>query len=116
MEEFSLMTLLAVFEEMFGRGLFWTMVAVAAAITMAWVYVLVRDRALSMRKYLVAQLSMPIGGVAAVVFVLAFTNSGLRHIGGPIDWFVLAGIFVAGAIGFAVLVYVAQSLLRRPQA
>ena len=27
MEEFSLMTLLAVFEEMFGRGLFWAMVA-----------------------------------------------------------------------------------------
>jgi hypothetical protein len=116
MEEFSLMTLLAVFEEMFGRGLFWTMVAVAAAITMAWVYVLVRDRALSMRKYLVAQLSMPVGGVAAVIFVLAFTNSGLRHVGGPIDWFVLAGIFMAGAMGFAVLVYVAQSLLRRPQA
>ena len=116
MEEFSLMTLLAVFEEMFGRGVFWAMVVVAVLITLAWVYVLVRDRALSMRKYLVAQLSMPVGGVAAVVFVLAFTNSGLRHVGGPIDWFVLAGVFVAGAVGFAILVYVGQSLLRRPQA
>jgi hypothetical protein len=30
MEEFKLSTFLAVFEEMFGMGLFWAMVAVAA--------------------------------------------------------------------------------------
>ncbi len=112
MEEFSLMTILAVFEEMFGRGLFWAMVAVAVAITAAWIYVLIRDRSMSMRKFLLAQLSMPIGGIAAVWFVLLITNSGLRDIGGPIDWIVLLGVFVAGAIGFAILVYVVQSLVR----
>ncbi len=112
MEDFSLMTLLAVFEEMFGRGLFWAMVAVAVAITLAWVYVLIRDRAMSMRKFLLAQLSMPVGGIAAVWFVLLITNSGLRDIGGPIDWIVLLGVFVAGAIGFAILVYVVQSFVR----
>ncbi|MCC5964191.1 MAG: DUF5368 domain-containing protein [Rhodobacteraceae bacterium] len=112
MEEFSLMTILAVFEEMFGRGLFWTMVAVAVAITVAWIYVLVRDRSLSMRKFLLAQLSMPLGGVAAVWFVLLITNSGLSDIGGPIDVVVLLGVFAAGAVGFAILVYVVQSLVR----
>ncbi|MCC5965715.1 MAG: DUF5368 domain-containing protein [Natronohydrobacter sp.] len=112
MEEFSLMTLLAVFEEMFGRGLFWTMVAVAVAITSAYAFVLIRDRSMSMRKFLLAQLSMPFGGAAAVWFVMMMTNSGFRDIGGPIDWIVLLGVFVAGAIGFAILVYVVQSLMR----
>lgn len=112
MEEFSLMTLLAVFEEMFGRGLFWSMVAVAVVITLGWLYVLVRDRSLSMRKFLLAQLSMPLGGLAAVWFVMMITNSGMRDIGGPIDWIVLLGVFAAGAVGFAILVYVVQSLIR----
>ncbi|MGY6549822.1 MAG: DUF5368 domain-containing protein [Roseinatronobacter sp.] len=112
MEEFSFMTILAVFEEMFGRGLFWGMVVVAAVITLGWVYVLVRDRSLSMRKFLLAQLSMPVGGIAAVAFVMAMTNSGFADIGGPIDWIVLLGVFVAGAVGFAILVYVVQSLVR----
>ena len=112
MEEFSLMTLLAVFEEMFGRGLFWAMVLVAIAITLAYIYVLIRDRSMSMRKFLLAQLSMPFGGAAAVWFVMVMTNSGFRDIGGPIDWIVLLGVFVAGAIGFAILVYVVQSLMR----
>ena len=112
MEEMSLTTLLAVFEEMFGRGLFWAMVAVAVVITLAWSYVLVRDRTMSMRKFLLAQLSMPVGGIAAVWFVLLMTNSGLRDIGGPIDWLVMLGVFLAGAVGFAILVYVVQSLVR----
>ncbi len=112
MEEFSFMTILAVFEEMFGRGLFWTMVAVAAVITLAYIYVLIRDRSMSMRKFLLAQFSMPFGGAAAVWFVMIMTNSGFADIGGPIDWIVLLGVFVAGAVGFAILVYVIQSLMR----
>jgi hypothetical protein len=112
MEEFKLSTMIAVFEEMFGRGLFWTMVAVAAAITVAYLYVLIRDRSMSMRKFLLAQVSMPFGGVAAVAYVLAMTRSDLSVIGGPIDVMVLLGVFAAGAVGFAILVYVVQSLVR----
>ncbi|MCC6008606.1 MAG: DUF5368 domain-containing protein [Rhodobacteraceae bacterium] len=112
MEEMTLGTLIAVFEEMFGRGLFWTMVGVAVVITLAYLYVLVRDRAMSMRKFLLAQLSMPVGAVAAVAFVMWMTNSSFANIGGPIDWIVLLGVAVLGAVGFAILVYVVQSLLR----
>jgi len=115
MEQLTLGTLIAVWEEMFGRGLFWAMVAVAAVITVLYVYVLIRDRAMSMRKFLLAQLSMPVGAVAAVAFVLTITNSSLSDMGGPIDVLVLLGIAVAGAVGFAILVYVAQSLVRGPQ-
>jgi uncharacterized membrane protein len=85
MEEVTLGTLIAVFEEMFGRGLFWLMTVVAVVITLGYLYVLVRDREVSWRKFLWAQLSMPVGAVAAVVFVLQVTRSGLSEIGGPID-------------------------------
>lgn len=112
MKELTLETLIAVFEEMFGRGLFWALVAAAVLVTGLYLYVLIRDRAMSMRKFLWAQLSMPVGAVAAVMFVFAITNSGLRDIGGPIDWLVLLGIAAVGAIGMAILVYTAQSLFR----
>ncbi|MCL4676405.1 MAG: DUF5368 family protein [Pararhodobacter sp.] len=112
MEELTLGTLIAVWEEMFGGALFWAMVVVAAVITALYIYVLIRDRAMSMRKFLLAQLSMPVGAVAAVGFVLTITSSSLSDMGGPIDWLVLLGIAAAGAVGFAILVYVAQSLIR----
>lgn len=116
MEELTLATLIAVFEEMFGRTLFWALAAAAVLITLAWIWVLIRDRAVSWRKFLLAQLSMPVGAVAAVWFVLAITRSGLGQMGGPIDWIVLLAVAAAGAVGAAILVYVVQSLLRRPRA
>ena len=113
MKELTLQTLLAVMEEIFGRGLFWAMVAAAALVTLAYLYVLIRDRAMSMRKFLLAQLSMPVGAVAAVLFVQAMTNSHFRDIGGPVDVIILLGVAAMGAVGMAILVYTAQSLLRR---
>lgn len=115
MKELTFQTLIAVFEEMFGRGLFWAMVAAAAVITALYLYVLVRDRALSMRKFLLAQLSMPVGAIAAVWFVQWITESHTRDIGGPIDVIVLLGVAAAGAVGMAILVYTMQSLIRPRQ-
>jgi uncharacterized membrane protein YhaH (DUF805 family) len=115
MEQLTFGTMIAVFEEIFGRGLFWTMVIAAVVVTIAYLYVLVRDREMSMRKFLWAQLSMPFGAVAAVVFVQAMTHSHLRDIGGPVDVIVLLGVAAMGAVGIAVLVYTAQSLVRKSQ-
>ncbi|MDR5653790.1 DUF5368 domain-containing protein [Ruixingdingia sedimenti] len=115
MKDLTLQTLIAVFEDMFGRGLFWAMVAAAVVVTLAYLFVLVRDRAVSWRKFLLAQLAMPVGAVAAVVFVFQITNSGLRNIGGPIDVIVLLGVAVLGAVGAAILVYTVQSLVARPR-
>ena len=115
MKELTFGTLIAVFEEIFGRGLFWTMVALALLVTAAYLYVLIRDRAMSMRKFLWAQLSMPFGAILAVIFVQQMTHSGLRDIGGPIDVIVLLGVAVLGAVGGAILVYTLQSLLRPPR-
>jgi apolipoprotein N-acyltransferase len=111
MKELTFETLIAVFEEMFGRGLFWALVVVAAVITLAYLYVLVRDRAVSWRKFLLAQISMPFGAVAAVLFVQWVTNSAFRDIGGPVDAIVLLMVAAAGAVGIAVLTYTVESLI-----
>jgi len=113
MQELTFGTLIAVFEEIFGRGLFWAMVAAAVLVTLAYLFVLIRDRALSMRKFLLAQLSMPFGALAAVLFVQVMTHSHFRDIGGPVDVIVLLGVAGLGAIGMAILVYTLQSLLWR---
>jgi hypothetical protein len=114
MKELTLGTLIAVFEEMFGRGLFWAMVGAAAVVTALYLYVLVRDHSVSWRKFLVAQLAMPVGAVAAVLFVWGVTSSGLRDVGGPVDLLTLLGVAAAGAVGAAILVYTVQSLVWPP--
>lgn len=116
MKELTFETLIAVFEEIFGRGLFWAMVVAASGVTVAYLYVLIRDRAMSMRKFLWAQLSMPFGAIAAVLFVQGVTSSHFRDIGGPVDVIVLLGVAAMGAVGAAILVYTAQSLFRRKPA
>ena len=116
MEEFKISTFIAVFEEMFGVALWWLLVAVAVLITVAYLYVLIRDRAMSMRKFLLAQLSMPFGAIIAVLFVLHITNSQFSDLGGPVDVIVLLGVALLGAGGLSILVYVAQSLFRGKQA
>ncbi|TDK46169.1 DUF5368 domain-containing protein [Antarcticimicrobium luteum] len=113
MKDLTFGTLIAVFEEIFGRGLFWAMLAAAGVITLAYVYVLIRDRAVSWRKFLWAQLSMPFGAIGAVLFVQAMTHSGFADIGGPVDVIVLLTVAVAGAIGLAILVYTLESLILR---
>ncbi|QFS84031.1 hypothetical protein FIU97_14850 [Roseivivax sp. THAF40] len=112
MKDMTFGTLIAVFEEIFGRGLFWAMVAAALLVTLAYLYVLVRDRAVSWRKFLIAQLSMPLGAVLAVWFVMVMTQSHLSDLGGPVDLIVFLGIGAMGAVGMAILVYVLESLLR----
>lgn len=115
MKELTFETLIAVFEEIFGAGLFWAMVVAAVVVTAAYLYVLVRDREVSMRKFLLAQLSMPLGAIAAVLFVQWVTDSGFGDIGGPVDVFVLFAVAAVGAVGIAILVYTAQSLIWPPR-
>jgi uncharacterized membrane protein YhaH (DUF805 family) len=116
MKDLTFETLIAVFEEIFGRGLFWAMAVAAVVVTALYLFVLVRDRSISWRKFLLAQLSMPVGAVAAVWFVMMMTHSQLKDIGGPIDLLVFLGVAAGGAVGAAILVYTIQSLLAPPNA
>jgi len=111
MKELTLETILAVFEEIFGAALFWAMVAVAIAITLAFLWVLVRDRGLESRPLVWSAVLVPVGAVAAVWFVQWFTASALADLGGPIDWIVLLAIAVAGGGGLMLLGYIAQALI-----
>jgi uncharacterized membrane protein YhaH (DUF805 family) len=118
MKDLTLGTMLAVFEEIFGRGLFWAMVAAALIVALGYLYVLIRDRSVSWKKFLWAQVAMPFGAVAAVWFVLAITSSRIADLGGPVDVILFLGIAAGGAVAAAVLVYTVQSLIappRRPQ-
>ncbi|NJR13416.1 MAG: DUF5368 domain-containing protein [Phyllobacteriaceae bacterium] len=59
-------------------------------------------------------MTVPVGAVLAVAYVMNATSSGFKDMGGPVDVIVLLGVAALGAVGFAILVYVAQSLLRGP--
>ena len=111
MQELTLGTMLAVFEEIFGVWLFWAMVLVAVAVTLAYFFVLIRDRSVSWRKFLLAQLSMPFGAVGAILFLHQVTDSGFSDVGGPIDVIILLGVAAVGAIGIAVAVYTIEALI-----
>jgi len=114
MKDLTLGTLIAVFEEIFGRGLFWAMVAAAVLVTAGYVYVLIRDHRVSWRKFLWAQVAMPFGAVGAVWFVLAVTHSRIADLGGPVDVILFLAVAAGGAIGAAILVYTVQSLIAPP--
>lgn len=111
MQELTFETMIAVFEEVFGPVLFWAMVAVAALVTLGYLYVLIRDRSVSWRKFLLAQLSMPVGAVLAVWFVMAMTDSQISDIGGPVDVIVFLGVAALGAVGMGILVYTLEALI-----
>ncbi|MEM8822384.1 MAG: DUF5368 domain-containing protein [Pseudomonadota bacterium] len=111
MKELTFETLVAVFEEIFGRGLFWIMVAAAVVVTLGYLYVLVRDRSVSWRKFLLAQLSMPVGAVLAIWLVMVATRSQLSDLGGPIDIIAFLAVALIGAVGMAILVYTLESVL-----
>lgn len=112
MKEIDVATLLAVFQEMLGP-LLWVLLALAAAATVLFVWVLLRERGLRPRRLVWAELAGLAGGIAAVAFMLSVTQSQLDDIGGPIDWVLVAAIFLAGGIGTVVAAYGILGALRR---
>lgn len=113
MQELTIGTLIAVFEEMFGTWLWWLMVLVAVFAVLLFFYIMFRDKRFKPRHYLWAQLASPFGAIAAVLFVMWKTNSSFSDIGGPIDVIVLLAIAAVGAVGTVILAYEAQSLWAR---
>src|SRR6056297_355901 len=115
MKDLTFGTMIAVFEEIFGRGLFWALVAAALIVTLGYLYVLIRDHRVSWRKFLWAQVAMPFGAVAAVWFVLAITSSRIADLGGPVDVILFLAVAAGRAVGAAILVYTVQSLIAPPR-
>lgn len=111
MQELTFGTLIAVFEEMFGTGLFWAMVVLAGLGLLAFLFVLLRERTFVSSRFLRAELVGLVGGFLAILFVQYITSSGFSDIGGPVDLIVVALIWIAGAIGTVMAAYVVQGLL-----
>lgn len=112
MNELTLSTLLAVFEEIFGRNLFWGLVIACVITAILFIYVVVRDKKIEAKRLVRAELWAPIGAALGIAFVFFITNSNFADIGGPIDVIVLILIGVAGAVGMTILAYIVQSLFR----
>ncbi|PWQ94362.1 DUF5368 domain-containing protein [Leucothrix pacifica] len=110
MNELTLSTLLAVFEEMFGRHLFWGLVIACTIIAFLFIYVIIRDNKIEAKRLVRAELWAPVGAAIGIAFVFFITSSNFADIGGPIDVIVLILIAVAGAVGMTILAYIVQSL------
>jgi hypothetical protein len=118
MEELDPAVFVAVFIEMLGPVLFWLLVAGIVVTTLAFFYVLIRDRGLYSRRFVRSEILGLFGGVFAILFMQFITNSGFKDIGGPIDWVLVIAIFAAGAIGTTLLAYTVWSVAggRKPDA
>ena len=115
MKELTFETLIAVFEEMFGRGLFWAMIVAFVVVAALFIVVVIRDSKIEASRLVRAELWAPVGAVIGISFVFYMTNSGLADIGGPIDAIMLIAIGVAGAVGITILAYIVQSFRGRKE-
>jgi hypothetical protein len=109
MKDLDLATLVAVFQEMLGWTL-WVGVALSVVATLAFVYVLLRDRGVVPGRMVRAELVGVLGGIGAVATMFLVTNSAPRDMGGPIDWLLAVGIFVMGLIGATIGAYALMGL------
>lgn len=114
MKDLDIKTLLAVFQEMLGWTL-WPLIALAVLATLAFLFVLLRDRGVVPRRLVWAEALGVAGGVAAVMVMFAVTNSGLGDLGGPVDWLLVVAIFAMGLIGTAIGAYALFGLLAGAQ-
>ncbi len=108
MKDLDIFVFLSVFQEMLGT-LLWVLLALAAVILALFLAVLIRDRGLSYRRFVRAELVGLVGGILAVLFMQQITSSRLSDLGGPVDVMLVALIWIAGAIGTTLVAYLAQS-------
>lgn len=106
MKEFVLSEFIAIFEQIFGKWLWWGMVIVAIAITLLFIYNVVKQRHFSPKNFIWALVAAPFGGIVAIFFILWITDTKLSNITTPIDAIVLLGVFGLGAVGTIIWVYV----------
>lgn len=112
MKDLDIATLVAVFQEMLGWTL-WAVVAASVLATLAFAYVLVRDRGVVPARMVRAEAIGLVGGAGAVAAMFIVTNSGPGDMGGPIDWLLAVGIFVMGLVGATIGAYALMGVFAR---
>lgn len=91
--------------EMLGSVLWVIVVGSIVVATLAFLGLLIRDRGLVSRRFVVSELAGVTGGFGAVLFMQLITHSGLADVGGAVDRLLVVSIWLIGAIGTTVIVY-----------
>lgn len=112
MKELDPWVMLAIMQEMLGPVL-WLLVGVAVLGLAAFVALLLRERRIDARRLVRSQLLGLAGGALALVLMARVSSSGFTDAGGPIDWILIALVFGAGMVGFAILAYTAMGFCPR---
>ena len=94
-----------VFQEMLGAPLLWLLIILIAGGTLAFLFLLFKERTIIARRMVGAQAIGLLGGALALVVMAKVSSSGFTDAGGPADWFLIALVFGLGAVGTTVLGY-----------
>lgn len=107
------MAFYAVLVEMMGPWLLWSLILTATFGIFAFVWVFVRERGLSSKRLIIAEVLGLFGGVGALVLMAYVTVSGFTDAGGPVDWLLVGMIWGSGLAGTTVLSYAVMGLCAR---
>jgi hypothetical protein len=113
MKDLDPTVLIAVFQEMLGP-FFWIGLGAAALVLVLFLWLLLRERGLRAARLAWSELVGLVGGGVAILVMQAVTHSGFADIGGPIDWVLIALIWLAGAVLATLAAYVGLGLIGFP--
>ncbi len=114
MKDFTILSMVAILQEMLG-GLFWPAAVAAVAAALLLVAALVRQHGFHGRA---ARIGLAAGVVAAAVAMLAapaLTQSEFANLHGLLDWGLLAAIGLAAFLGCAATVFALFGAATEPQ-
>lgn len=97
MDTLDPMVMLAIFLEMLGP-LLWVLLAIGILASRAFAWVIVRERGVVARRLVASQALGLLGGAGALVLMARVSSSGFTDAGGPIDWLLIAAIFLLGML------------------
>lgn len=107
------MVFYAVLVEMMGPWLLWSLVMTAAFGVFGFIWVFLRERRLSSKRLIIAEVLGLFGGVGALVLMAYVTVSGFTDAGGPVDWLLVGLIWGGGLAGTTILSYAVMGLCAR---
>ena len=102
-----------VFQEMLGTPLLWLLIILIAGGTLAFLFLLLKERKIVARRVVIAQAIGAIGGVLALVLMAKVSSSGFTDAAGPADWILITLVFALGAIGATIVTYTTLGWCRR---
>lgn len=105
MQELDPLVFWAVFQEMLGPFLLWTLIFLVGAITLSFFWLLARERCIVSKRLVVSEFVGIIGGFLALALLVKITSSSFSDAGGPADWFLISLVFGLGLFGTSILVY-----------